>query len=266
MNNITAIILSFNEERNIKRCLAPLVGWCPIILIDSFSTDNTVKIAREMDAKILFNEYTNHSSQWNWALTNANIETDWILALDSDFIITEKLMKELELFLSKDDGEYNGFFIKREYKFWNSNIRFGGMKKYWLRGLRKGFGKADTSDLVDFRFNVEGKIKYLNGKIIEDNEKDNDLAFWINKQDIFALRLAIEEELRLRNLLIWEGNKSIFGNTEEKIKSLRDIWLKLPLFIRPFILFIYRTAGLLTLLVDPLLELLADFEEGESLR
>ena len=48
------------------------------------------------------------------------------------------------------------------------------MKKYWLRGLRKGFGKADTSDLVDFRFNVEGKIKYLNGKIIEDNEKDND--------------------------------------------------------------------------------------------
>ena len=239
MINITAIILAYNEEENIKRCINSINNWCEVVLVDSNSTDNTKKVAESLGASVYNNIYKNHSTQWNWALENVNIKTDWILALDSDFIVTGKLKKEIEEFL-KNDKNYNGFYVKHEYKFWGSNIRFGGVKKYWLRGIRRGKGKADSSDLVDFRFNINGNIKYLKGKVIEDNEKDNDLTFWLNKQDVFALRLAVEEELRKRDLLKWEGDKKLLGNTDQRFKSLRDIWLRFPLFIRPFILFIYR--------------------------
>jgi hypothetical protein len=124
--------------------------------------------------------------------------------------------------------------------FWGSRIRFGGIKKYWLRGLRMGYGSADSSDLVDFRFNVNGEVKRINAKLIEDNEKDSDFSFWVRKQDVFSLRLAVEEEVRRRKLLTWEGRKSLLGNTDEKFKSYRDIWMSLPLFVRPWLYFAYR--------------------------
>ncbi|MEM1137065.1 MAG: glycosyltransferase family 2 protein [Bacteroidota bacterium] len=241
MINITTIILSYNEEKNIARCLESIKDWCPVFVVDSFSTDATKEVSHSYGAKFFENTYKNHSSQWNWALNNTPIETDWVLCLDSDFIVTEALKKEIESFLDdKDEKQYNGFYVIHEYCFWRAHIRYGGVKKFWLRGVRKGKGTADISDLVDFRFNVDGDIKYIHAKVIEDNEKDNDLTFWINKQDVFSLRLAVEEELRRRKLLNWEGNISFFGNTDEKFKYLRDIWLKFPLFVRPFILFFYR--------------------------
>ena len=237
---ITAIILTYNEEKNIRRCLDSIGSWCPIVVVDSFSTDKTVQIAEEFGAEVLQNKYLNHSSQWNWALKNVPVQTDWILAVDADFIVTDELKLKVDSLLSGDEKEYNGFYVIHEYVFWGSHIRFGGVKKYWLRGIRKGYGKADSSDLVDFRFNIEGDIKNIRAKMIEQNEKDDDFSFWVRKQDLFSFRLAVEEEVRRRGLLEWEGEKGIFGNSDMRIKSLRDIWLRFPLFVRPFIYFIYR--------------------------
>lgn len=237
---ITAVILAYNEEKNIRTCLDSIQGWCDIFLVDSFSTDATVQVALEYGAQVMVNKYENHASQWNWALANLPLSTDWILALDADFIVSPALRKEIDRFLSEDEKKYNGFYVKHEYVFWGSRIRFGGIKKYWLRGIRQGYASADSSDLVDFRFNVNGHTKQLRAKVIEDNDKDSDLTFWLQKQDIFSVRLAVEEELRRRNLLQWEGKNSLFGNTDEKFKKLRDIWLRMPLFIRPWFYFIYR--------------------------
>ena len=237
---IKAVILAYNEEDNIKRCLDAIKGWCEIYVVDSFSQDQTVAIAKSYGAHVLANKYENHASQWNWALANIPVTTDWILALDSDFIVTPELKEGIDRFLSGDEEKYNGFYVRHEYVFWGSRIRFGGIKKYWLRGIRHGKGSADSSDLVDFRFNVEGPTKRLTEKVIEDNDKDDDFTFWVGKQDIFSVRLAVEEELRRRQLLKWEGKNSLFGNTDEKFKKLRDLWLRMPLFIRPWLYFIYR--------------------------
>lgn len=237
---ITAIILAYNEERNIRRCIESIHGWCDIAVVDSYSTDKTIQVAEEYGAQLYSNKYSNHAAQWNWALENVMLSTPWILALDADFIVTLNLKNEISAFLHNDQSSYNGFYVKHEYVFWGSRIRFGGIKKFWLRGLRKNQGKADTSDLVDFRFNVNGKTKQLKGVVIEDNEKDNDFSFWVQKQDVFSLRLAVEEELRRRKLLEWEGKNSLLGNTDEKFKKLRDLWLRMPLFFRPWMYFVYR--------------------------
>jgi glycosyltransferase involved in cell wall biosynthesis len=211
-----------------------------VIVVDSYSTDKTKEIALASHAGFYENKYSNHSSQWNWTLQNTEVSTDWILALDADFIVTENLKEKIELFLANEEKGYNGFYVIHEYKFWGSRIRHGGIKKYWLRGIRKGHGMADESDLVDFRFNIEGRLKNIDGIVIEDNEKDNDLSFWVRKQDLFSLRLAVEEELRRKKLLHWGGRKSILGTTDEKFKVFRDVWMKVPLFIRPILYFMYR--------------------------
>ena len=239
-SRITAVILSYNEEKNMKRCIDSVAGWCEVIVVDSFSTDETVHIATGMGAHVIQHTYENHSAQWNWILDRVTIDTDWILALDADFIVTPELKKALDTFLNGNDTAYNGFYVKHEYVFWGSRIRFGGIKKYWLRGLRLGYGNADASDLVDFRFNVKGGVQRINAKVIESNEKDSDFSFWVRKQDLFSFRLAVEEEVRRRKLINWEGKKSLFGNTDEKFKSYRDIWMSMPLFIRPWFYFFYR--------------------------
>jgi len=263
--NITAIVLTYNEEKNLPRCLRAIHHWCPIIVVDSFSTDRTKEIASQFGTLFYENKYLNHSYQWNWTFSHAEIKTDWILALDADYVVTDDLKKKIDLFLAGDHLPFNGFYVHHRYKFWGSYINYGGIKKKWLIGIRNGHGTSDESGLVDHRFNVTGKIGNIDGVLISDNETDNDLSYWMRKQDLYSLRLAVEEELRRKNLIGWSGRKSILGNTDEKFKVYRDTWMKFPLFIRPILYFIYRyflTLGFL----DGLGGFLYHFQQGLWLR
>ena len=239
-HKLTAIILTFNEEENIGRCLESIQSRCHVIIVDSFSSDKTLDIASKFGVEVIQHAYENHCAQWNWVLDNVEIHTEWIFALDADFVITQDLWHRIELFLATEEVDYNGFYVIHRYVFWGQPIRFGGIKRYWLVGLRKGCGRGDESDMVDFRFNVTGKTRRIPGKFVSSNVNDSDISFWMRKQDKFSLRLAVEEEMRNRNLLNWSGKKSLMGNTDEKFKVYRDAWMRLPLFIRPILFFIYR--------------------------
>src|SRR6187431_1814283 len=101
-SSLTAVILAYNEEFNSRTCLEAIHGWCPIYVVDSYSQDKTVQVAQEYGASVMVNKYENHASQWNWALANLPSETDWILALDADFIVTPELRNEIDKFLAGD--------------------------------------------------------------------------------------------------------------------------------------------------------------------
>lgn len=79
MNDITAIILTKNEEVNIKRCIESIIGLADrIVVVDSGSTDSTVEIAKSMGAEIFKHEpFEHYAKQFNWALDNVNIKTKW---------------------------------------------------------------------------------------------------------------------------------------------------------------------------------------------
>ena len=76
--------------------------------------------------------------------------------------------------------------------------------------------------------------------MIEYNRNDDDISVWTAKQDKFALRLAVEEELRRRRIHGWAGKPRFFGTTDERFAWLRDRWLHMPLFLRPCVYFLYR--------------------------
>jgi glycosyltransferase involved in cell wall biosynthesis len=233
-------VLTHNEEQNISYCLDSIAILPHVLVVDSGSTDRTLEICKSHHAAFVRHPYANHASQWQWSLQNLAIETPWVLALDADFVVTPQLMERIQHELPHVPEDVAGIYVRHFYQFGRGLIRFGGTKRYWLRIVRRERVCADMSDLVDFRFVVEGKVLRWREAVIVYNRKDDDISVWTAKQDKFALRLAVEEELRRRGLHHWSGRAHPFGTTDERFAWLRDKWLKLPLFIRPVIYFLYR--------------------------
>lgn len=240
IDSIVAVVMTYNEAPNVERTLKSIYGLCPIVVVDSGSTDETEAICRKYTEHFLVHPYANHSSQWQWALENLPIKSTWFLALDADFVVSKELRDSIVSDLAKTPADVDGIYVKHQYVFaWNA-IRFTGTKRYWLRIVRLVRASVDLSDLVDFRFTVPGKTIEWNKKFTEYNVHDEDISTWMKKQDKFSVRLAVEEELRRRSMLDWEKKPSIFGNSDSRITWLRDRWLSIPLFIRPIIYFFYR--------------------------
>ena len=238
---ISCIILTYNEEKNILKCLQSLYSWIgEIIIVDSFSQDKTIEIAKQFTDKIYQNPFTTHVEQWIWAFNNVELNYEWCLALDADQVVSCELKKELiELFKNLPEG-IDGFYIKRRQIFRGRWIRFGGYyPKYLLRlfKIKKVF--CDENELVDKHFYVKGKTAKLENDLIEENLKENDISFWLKKH-INYVELLVKEEL------IYKKNKkrlvkpSLFGSPEERIFWLKDIYYHLPLYIRAFLYFFYR--------------------------
>lgn len=239
-NAITAVILTYNEAPNVRHCLTSIHGFCDVMVVDSFSTDATMAICAEYNVTLVQHTYENHSSQWKWALENLPIETEWVLALDADFVVTEKLKHRIISDLESVNNSVAGIYVRHLYSFAGGPIRFGGTKQSWLRIIRKGRAQPDLSDLVDFRFVVDGKTITWREAIREYNRHDDDISIWLAKQDKFSLRLAVEEEMRRRGLKDWSIKPSLTGSTDQRFAKLRDLWMNLPLFLRPVLYFVYR--------------------------
>ncbi len=95
MTDITAIILTKNEESNIERCINSVKDFVDrIVVVDSGSDDKTVEIAQALKAEIYFHEFKHYADQFNWALKNTEITTKWVYRLDADEVVTEELGRE----------------------------------------------------------------------------------------------------------------------------------------------------------------------------
>lgn len=134
---VSAIITTFNEEKNIAACIEPLL-WCDeILLVDSFSTDKTAEIvARYPQVTFVQRTYFGSASQKNWAM--AEVRHDWILIFDADERCTPALQKELEDLLAAGP-KYDAYTIHRRCFFLGQVIRFSGWQNdSVVRLVRKG--------------------------------------------------------------------------------------------------------------------------------
>ena len=109
MLDLSVVILTYNEERHIKRCIENVISIAKdIFIIDSFSTDQTVEVARSYPrVHILQHKWPgNQAAQFNWALENLLIHTQWVFRLDADEYLTEELKLELLKKLPQLDKQY----------------------------------------------------------------------------------------------------------------------------------------------------------------
>ena len=242
MLDITVIILTYNEEIHIQRCIEnikPLVN--DIFVVDSFSIDKTVEIAKELGAKVFQNKWEkSYAKQFNWGLQHLPIKTKWVLRLDADEYLTDTLITELKEKLVGLPNNISGIVFNRRHIFLNKWMRRGTYPVKLLRLFKTGKG------ICEHRF-MDEHIQLLEGDIIDFkydfvDHNLNSLDWWISKHVGYSIREAID-------LLNIELN--IYGNTEtENAKGLsiqalenrkkKHKYAKQPLFWRSFAFFIYR--------------------------
>lgn len=221
-SSIAAVILAFNEELNIEKCLKSISGLVSeIFVIDSFSTDKTLEIAGRYGAKIFKHPFKNQAEQFNWALDNLDIKSDWILKLDADEYLTPELADEIREAVDSAPA-VSGYLIKRRVYFMGRWIRHGGYYPIWfLRLWRKGMGCSEDREMDEHMILLKGEAGRLKNDFVDDNRKG--LKEWIERHKKYSEREA-------RDVL-----KGGVAND-----SKRSFYYHLPPFFRPCLYFFYR--------------------------
>lgn len=233
---ITLVVLTYNEELNLVRCLKSAEDFASqIIVVDSGSADKTVEIAREHGAEVHVHTFTNQAEQFNWALDHLEIKNEWILRLDADEAMTPELWAEIGKELPNISSETSGFHMKRRVHFMGRWIRYGGYyPKWFLRLFRKGVGRFEDREMDEHVVLSRGRAIMLENDIIENDKRD--LTTWIAKHNGYALR---EARAAMRKTASMEGN--LEGEAPERTRWFKEhIYERLPLFVRPFLYFFYR--------------------------
>ena len=164
MLKLTAVIITFNEEGNIGRCLESLQGIADdIVVVDSFSTDGTEEICRNYGVRFIKHVFKGHIEQKNWAISQAKYPH--ILSLDADEVLSEQLKRSiLEV---KEKWEYDGYYFNRLTNYCGKWIRHASWypsRKLRLWDSRKGmWGGMNPHD--HFILEKGSSRKYLEGDI-----------------------------------------------------------------------------------------------------
>lgn len=184
---ISAIVITLNEENNISECLETL-KWCDeIILVDSGSADNTVKIAEEFTKNIFTAENLPYGEKRNLGIEKASHE--WIIWLDADERITSEIQEEIQQKITA--GKINAYYINRKSFFINKFIKHcGWYPDYTLRLFRKASGIRFDSSLVHEKAVYSGNTEKLRNDIL--HYTDRSFEHYINKLNKYT-SLSAEE-------------------------------------------------------------------------
>jgi glycosyltransferase involved in cell wall biosynthesis len=244
MNDVTALILSFNEEIHIERCIKSLVNaGITVFVVDSGSTDRTIEIAESLGAKVYSNKWKNYADQFQWGLDNCPIKTDWVMRMDADEYIEPDLIEEIKHRLSSIKPEINGIYIRRKYFFLGQWIKYGAVYPLnLLRIWRTGKGKIE-SRWMDEHIVLDGgaNTMFFKGHIVDDNL--NNTRWYIDKHNKYADREMID--ILSSKYSLFSSDESISedkSNAQARIKRFvkEKIYNNLPVFFRPTLYFLYR--------------------------
>jgi len=189
---LSAVIITFNEEKNIARCLDSLIGIVDdVVVIDSFSTDKTEEICKSKGVRFIQHVFEGHIQQKNWAITQAKFPH--ILSLDADEALDETLKQSI--LLLKNNWQKDGYYMNRLTNYCGKWIRHCGWypdKKLRLWDSRKGHWTGtnphDKYELLAGDNNTEhikGDILHYSFYTIEQHLKQVDYFTTISSKALF---------------------------------------------------------------------------------
>lgn len=195
-NPITILITCFNEEKNIARAIKSALWADEILLVDSFSTDRTLEIARELGVtRILQHEYKSAAAQRKWALPQCTHE--WVMLLDSDEEISPELAREIQDFL-KDPGKYHAMRMYRGNFFLGKRIRYSGWQD---DDVLRVFPKKEIhweDRRVHANGTVNGPIKTAKGKLY--HYTFSNFSQYMEKFDRYTTWASFDREKRTKDV------------------------------------------------------------------
>jgi glycosyltransferase involved in cell wall biosynthesis len=215
LEQITPLILTYNEAPNIGRALEHLTWAQEIVVLDSFSDDETLTVASSFsNVRIVQRKFDCHRNQWEFGLRETGITTPWLLALDADYVVTSDLAAELErLNPAESTAGYRAKFI---YCINGQRLTCGiypPVTVLFRRELASYVQDGHTQRVV-----VAGEVGQLHAPVLHDDRKP--LSRWLKSQTHYA-------ELEAQKLLI----------TNPKDLSFRDRLRRWALLVPPATLF-----------------------------
>lgn len=239
--SLTAIILTYNEEMHLQRCLDSLKGVVKeIFIIDSYSTDATSEIAKRNGVHFLQNPWVNYAMQFNWGLVNCPITTDWIIRVDADEYISEELAQNINYNLGRMHSNIHGIRVKRLMYFLDKPLKKAGMYPIWHTKIWRTGSAICEQRWMDERMKLnQGEVASLEGDLVDHNL--NNLTWWTQKHNGYATREAIDILDNIYNFTNADLVASnLFGNGEERRRWFKQRYLNLPLFLRPLLFWLIR--------------------------
>jgi len=233
--DITTIILTYNEELHIKRCIENAFKFSKeVFVIDSFSSDRTCDIAKEMGASVVQHEFINQAQQFQWAIDNCEIKTGWTLRLDADEYLTEELISELDEKLPALPEDVTGCYMLRRVVFMGKVLKYGILRKVrLLRIWRTGCARMEQRWIDEHIVLTKGQSFCLRHLLLDHNLKG--LDDFIIKHNNYSNREAFIEINRIYNLIEEKESTELKGRNKQK-----SFYYKLPRFFRAYLYFFVR--------------------------
>jgi len=240
--SVSLIVLTYNEEDNIDHCLSAAAScFEEIIIVDSFSTDGTVDICRKYTDRIYTHPFENQAKQFNWAIDNLEISSEWILRLDSDEMLTPELRDEICRKIPEIPNGIAGVYLRRRVYFMGRWMRHGAYYPMWfLRLFRRGCGRYEELTEEHIVLSTGGTTRFQHD-FIDYNRKG--LTFWIDKHNHWALGEMMDTmgAMGLAQLPDNTVRPSLLGTQEQQTRWLKlNVYARVPLFARPIMYFLYR--------------------------
>jgi glycosyltransferase involved in cell wall biosynthesis len=229
------IVLSFNSEETLGTTLAQarLVSD-EIFVVDSGSRDGTAQLAREAGATVVEHPFEHYGAQRNWAIDNLPITRPWQLHLDADEVMDATLVQAI--LALPDEPPHAGYFLPRYVKFLGRVLRHGGMSPTWhLRLFRSGVGRCEDRKYDQHFLLASGTAGKLHGAMIDDIRMT--LSEWTARHNRWS-----DSEVAELDASDTAGRLTpdARGNPAQRKRFLRQQYNRMPLFVRPFALFVYR--------------------------
>jgi glycosyltransferase involved in cell wall biosynthesis len=177
---ITPLILTFNEKENIGRTLCALSWAKEVVIVDSFSSDQTLQIAQASHphVRIVQREFDTHATQWNFGL--GQVDTEWVLTLDADYDVSADLSNEIKQLNAPE--EVVGYEAAFEYRIFGRPLRASVYPPRTVLFRAKQCSYYDDGHTQ--RLRADGTVRSLGGKIYHDDRKP--LSHWLQSQNKYA--------------------------------------------------------------------------------
>lgn len=243
MIDLTVVILTKNEENNLKKCIDSFRGIAKrFVIVDSYSTDGTKQLCKNLSKKVNLdfyeNEFIDYATQLNWGLKNTDIRTKWSMRMDADEELTPELVNEIKEKLENLNEDVKGVILKRRVYFMGKWIKHGGKyPELLLRIFRTGYAECEQKLMDEHMILLKGNRVTFKYDIIDNNNKN--LEWWTHKHNWYSNR----EVLDYQSKVIKENDKLIEkekGQAAKKRFIKNNGYYKLPLFFRAHMYFIYR--------------------------
>jgi glycosyltransferase involved in cell wall biosynthesis len=180
LDNITPLILTYNEATNIERTLQQLTWAKEIVIIDSYSTDRTLDIiAAYPQVKVIQHQFESFASQCNFGLSQ--VKSEWLLSIDADYVLSQELIDEIESMPDRTD--IDGYIIPFKYCVFGKSLR-GTLYPARKSLYRKNKGVYEN-DGHAHRVKIDGTIRSLTHCIYHDDRKP--LSRWLWAQDRYMV-------------------------------------------------------------------------------